>query len=171
VWPLHFSTLRPIVCFIRIFRVLGTRWIGGTTRAGSTTAVDQHHSSLDSNPRRPDIDEISRSLNGDFHSGLDYDVHAGLQVNFCARLVGKVLARLFLKILADLKPEAAYFLAESGRRTGILIMNMDDASQIPALAEPWFLALNAAIEVTPVMLPEDLAKAGPAIEQAVKTFG
>ena len=74
-------------------------------------------------------------------------------------------------ILERQKPEAAYFLAESGRRTGILIMNMDDASQIPALAEPWFLALNAAIEVTPVMLPEDLAKAGPAIEQAVKTFG
>jgi hypothetical protein len=48
---------------------------------------------------------------------------------------------------------------------------MDDASQIPAIAEPWFLALNAAIEVTPVMVPEDLQKAGPAIERAVKTYG
>jgi len=31
----------------------------------------------------------------------------------------------------------------------ILIVNMEDASEIPAIAEPWFLALNAAIEVTP----------------------
>jgi hypothetical protein len=50
-------------------------------------------------------------------------------------------------------------------------MHMDDASQLAAIAEPWFLALNASIEVTPVMLPADLGKAGPAIEQAVKTYG
>lgn len=74
-------------------------------------------------------------------------------------------------ILDQQKPEAAYFMAEGGRRTAILIVNMDDASQIPAIAEPWFLALNAAIDVSPAMVPEDLAKAGPAIEQAVKKFG
>jgi hypothetical protein len=73
-------------------------------------------------------------------------------------------------ILDEQKPEAAYFIAEGGRRTGILIMNMDDASQLPAIAEPWFLALNAAVEATPAMVPADLAKAGPAIEKAVKAF-
>ena len=75
------------------------------------------------------------------------------------------------KILEQQKPEAAYFLAEGGKRTGILIMNMDDASQIPAIAEPWFLALNASVETTPAMVPDDLRKAGPAIEQAVKAYG
>jgi hypothetical protein len=75
------------------------------------------------------------------------------------------------KILEQQKPEAAYFFAEDGKRTGILIVNMNDASEIPGLAEPWFLALNAAIQATPVMLPEDLRKATPAIEQAVKTYG
>jgi hypothetical protein len=75
------------------------------------------------------------------------------------------------KILEQQKPEAAYFFAEHGNRTGILIVNMTDASEVPALAEPWFLALNASIEATPVMLPEDLRKAGPAIEQAVKSYG
>jgi hypothetical protein len=74
-------------------------------------------------------------------------------------------------ILEQQKPEAAYFLAENGKRTGILIINMEDASEIPAIAEPWFLALNAAIEVTPVMVPGDLQKAAPAIAQAVKTYG
>jgi hypothetical protein len=75
------------------------------------------------------------------------------------------------QILEEQKPEAAYFLTDNGMRTGILIMHMEDASQIPAIAEPWFLALNARIECTPVMLPGDLQKAGPAIERAVKTFG
>jgi hypothetical protein len=74
-------------------------------------------------------------------------------------------------ILGQQKPEAAYFVAENGKRTGILIINMQDASEIPAIAEPWFLALNAAIEVTPVMIPADLQKAAPAIAQAVKTYG
>ena len=75
------------------------------------------------------------------------------------------------RILDQVKPEAAYFLAEGGWRTALLIVNMDNTSEIPGLAEPWFLALNASIEMQPVMLPEDLAAAGPAIEQAVKDFG
>jgi hypothetical protein len=75
------------------------------------------------------------------------------------------------KILEEQKPEAAYFIAENGKRTGILVIDMKDASQLPAIAEPWFLALNASIEVTPAMVPDDLKKAGPAISQAVKQFG
>jgi len=71
-------------------------------------------------------------------------------------------------ILAEQKPEAAYFIAENGVRTGLLIVNMDDVSQIPSIAEPWFLALNAAVDLVPAMVPEDLGKAGPAIAEAVK---
>ena len=74
-------------------------------------------------------------------------------------------------ILEQQKPEAAYFVAENGKRTGLLIIDMEDASQIPAISEPWFLALNAAIEVTPAMIPADLQKAAPAIAQVVKTYG
>jgi hypothetical protein len=74
-------------------------------------------------------------------------------------------------ILEQQKPEAVYFLAENGKRTAMMIINMEDASEIPAIAEPWFLALNAAIEATPVMIPADLQKAAPAIAQAVKTYG
>lgn len=75
------------------------------------------------------------------------------------------------KILEQQKPEAAYFIAEGGKRTGLLIVDMNDASQIPALAEPWFLGLNASVECTPAMVPADLQKAAPAIEQAVKAYG
>ena len=74
-------------------------------------------------------------------------------------------------ILADLKPEAAYFTDDKGQRTGYLFLDMQNASQIPAIAEPWFLAFNAAIEIHPVMVPDDLARAGAAIENAVKKYG
>ena len=75
------------------------------------------------------------------------------------------------QILEEQQPEAAYFIADEGKRTAILIVNMDDVSQLPAIAEPWFLALNASVEATPAMVGEDLQKAGPAIEQAVKKYG
>ena len=74
-------------------------------------------------------------------------------------------------ILADLKPEAAYFTDTNGQMSGYLFLEMQDASQIPAIAEPWFLAFNASIEIQPVMVPEDLAKAGSAIDVAVKMYG
>jgi hypothetical protein len=73
-------------------------------------------------------------------------------------------------ILADLKPEAVYFTDNNGERTGFLFLDMQDASQIPAIAEPWFLAFNARIEIHPVMVPDDLARAGSAIEKAVKKY-
>ena len=74
-------------------------------------------------------------------------------------------------ILAELKPEAVYFTADAGQRTAIVFLDLQDASQIPAIAEPWFLAFNASIECQPVMTPDDLAKAGNAIEKAVKKYG
>jgi len=64
------------------------------------------------------------------------------------------------KIMADLKPEAAYFIAVDGHRGGILVVNMEDASKIPALAEPWFLGFNAHVEIQPAMTPEDLGRGG-----------
>ena len=75
------------------------------------------------------------------------------------------------QILSELKPEAAYFLTENGRRAGFLFVNIADPSEIPAIAEPFFQAFHATVEVTPVMTPEDLAKAGPAIEKAARKYG
>jgi len=39
--------------------------------------------------------------------------------------------------LEQQKPEAAYFLPENGKRTGILIIDIQDASEIAAIVEPW----------------------------------
>jgi hypothetical protein len=76
------------------------------------------------------------------------------------------------RILADLKPEAAYFFADdSGNRSASIVFDMKETSQVPAVAEPWFLALNAKVSLRPVMNPQDLAAAGPAIGKAVQQFG
>jgi len=76
------------------------------------------------------------------------------------------------RILADLKPEAAYFFADdSGQRSGSIVFDMKDTSQIPAVAEPWFLAFNATVSLRPIMNPQDLAKAGPSISNAAKQYG
>src|SRR5271156_5745745 len=53
-------------------------------------------------------------------------------------------------ILADLKPEAAYFVADDrGNRSGSIVFDMKDTSQIPAIAERWFLAFNAKVSLRP----------------------
>ncbi len=75
------------------------------------------------------------------------------------------------QIIEQLKPEAVYFYAEHGKRTALLILDLADTSQIPAVAEPFFLAMNAAVDLYPVMTPEDLQKAGPAVAKAVEKYG
>ena len=63
------------------------------------------------------------------------------------------------KILDDIKPEAAYFSEREGKRGCVLIVDVQSASDVPRLAEPWFLGFNAEVEFRVCMLPEDLAKA------------
>jgi hypothetical protein len=66
------------------------------------------------------------------------------------------LARPFKFILTDLKPEAVYCKENNGQRAGFIVLEMQDASQVPAIGEPWFLAFNASIEIHPVMYCETL---------------
>ncbi|MEK7807271.1 MAG: panthothenate synthetase [Chloroflexota bacterium] len=68
--------------------------------------------------------------------------------------------RKLQQILEDIKPEAAYFFANNGQRGGILIVDVAEPSRIPFFAEPFFLTFNASLDLDPVMLPEDLGRAG-----------
>lgn len=81
------------------------------------------------------------------------------------------LGKTMQQILQAIRPEASYFVAENGQRCGYLIVNLENASKIPALAEPWFLAFNASVELNPVMTPEDLQKASADIESCAKIYG
>jgi hypothetical protein len=80
------------------------------------------------------------------------------------------LGKTIESILADLKPEAAYFSDDNGKRGGFIFFDLKDASHIPAVAEPWFLAFDAHVEFHPAMNLEDLKSAGPGIERAVKNY-
>ncbi len=86
-----------------------------------------------------------------------------------AALSGK-LGSTVESILNELKPEAAYFTAEKGQRGGIIVVDLKDSSQIPAIAEPWFLAFNAQVEIFPCMNVEDLKQGIPGIEKAVRQY-
>jgi hypothetical protein len=74
-------------------------------------------------------------------------------------------------IMEELKPEDAYFSDIEGRRSGYIVVNMDDASQISAIAQTLFLGLGAAIQVHRVMTAEELGQPTPAIEQADQEYG
>lgn len=87
-----------------------------------------------------------------------------------AAIVNGSLGSTIGSILADLKPEAVYFLEENGLRTGIIVFNLENTSQIPAVAEPWFLAFSAKVEFHPAMTVEDLKSAMSGIERAVQKY-
>ena len=74
-------------------------------------------------------------------------------------------------MIEDLKPEAAYSYADKGKRTALMVLDLQDASEMPRVAEPWFLAFNAGVEFQPAMVLEDLERAGHSIERAVENFG
>jgi hypothetical protein len=63
-------------------------------------------------------------------------------------------------ILEAVKPEAVYFTEHGGQRGAVLVVDLPDASKIPALAEPWYLTFEAAVEFRVVMLPDDLGRSG-----------
>jgi hypothetical protein len=63
------------------------------------------------------------------------------------------------RILESIKPEAAYFSEQDGKRGGTLVVDVKDASDVPALAEPFFLTFNAHVEFRIAMTPADLARA------------
>src|SRR5438552_4911500 len=74
-------------------------------------------------------------------------------------------------LLSELHAETAYFTAVDGQRGGYIVVNFDDAPKIPAVAEPLFRWLKADLEFIPVMLADDLGRAGSAISAAVKKWG
>jgi hypothetical protein len=74
-------------------------------------------------------------------------------------------------LLKEMKAEAAYFTTINGSRGAYIVINMDDASQMVAMAEPVFFGFKAKVEFIPVMLPDDLAKGMPAAAGAIKKWG
>ena len=64
------------------------------------------------------------------------------------------------KIIEELKPEFIYFTEQGGTRGAVVIVDINDPTQIPSFSEPFFLNFNADCEFRIAMSPEDLEKAG-----------
>jgi hypothetical protein len=74
-------------------------------------------------------------------------------------------------ILEAIKPEAVYFGLGNGNRTMYAIVNFDNASEMPGIAEPLWLAFDAKVETIPVMTREDLGKASASFGEIARRFG
>jgi len=69
---------------------------------------------------------------------------------------GKITER----ILDEIKPEAAYFTEQDGTRCGIFVINVQNPSEVPRFAEPFFLKFNANCKFRIAMSPAELQEAG-----------
>ena len=69
------------------------------------------------------------------------------------------------------RKQAYFFNDDNGNRSGSIVFDLKNSSEIPGIAEPWYLAFNAKISFRPVMNPQDLAKAAPAIAKAGQQYG
>ncbi|NBE54142.1 hypothetical protein GUY60_22530 [Streptomyces sp. YC537] len=75
------------------------------------------------------------------------------------------LQKLVQELTETLKPEAAYFGPSDGGRCCTFVFDMQDSSQMPSIAEPFFSELGAKIEIHPIMNAEDLQKGLGAIQR------
>ncbi|MBV9264792.1 MAG: panthothenate synthetase [Acidobacteriaceae bacterium] len=60
------------------------------------------------------------------------------------------------QVLSHLKPEAAYFFEEQGHRTAIFVVDIQKASELPNVGEPFFHGMGAEVHFHPVMSAQDL---------------
>ena len=73
-------------------------------------------------------------------------------------IIDGMLPKIIKNTTERLHPEATYFLTQDGCRTCIMVFDMKDPSDIPAISEIFFMNLNAKVEFTPVMNADDLQK-------------
>jgi len=68
------------------------------------------------------------------------------------------LKKTLESIMKKFKPEAAYFGPSDGKRSGMMVFDLAEPSQIVEVAEPLFSSLHAEVEIGPVMNLDDLSK-------------
>ena len=75
-------------------------------------------------------------------------------------------------IAEDFKPEAAYFyIDDSGRRAGTVVVDISDPLDLPKHVEPLSFGLNAQVSTRSAFSLEDMAKFGDALGPVVQKYG
>jgi len=66
------------------------------------------------------------------------------------------LAKAIKELVKVLRPEAAYFHLDDGKRAGTIFFEATDPAQLAVVNEPLFARLNAAIDIQPAVSLEEL---------------
>ncbi len=69
------------------------------------------------------------------------------------------MLKVIEQMMQQLNPEAAYFVgSEDGQRSCVVVFDMSDPSQLPAISEPLFQIGRARVTVSPCMNLDDVQK-------------
>ena len=80
--------------------------------------------------------------------------------SFNALIKKGTIGNVINDIMGELKPEAAYFSLNEGKRSIFLVVNVDNAGDYVKYAEPFFLKFNADIKYDIVITPEEIKNSG-----------
>jgi hypothetical protein len=69
------------------------------------------------------------------------------------------MSQAIKELIAQLKPEAAYFHLDDGKRAGTIFYEEDNAARLAVANEPFFAKLNASIDIQPAVSLEELMSA------------
>ncbi len=64
------------------------------------------------------------------------------------------------EVLGAIKPEVIYFTDSGVGRGAMMIVDVDRASDVPHVTEPWMLNFGASVHYRVAISPEDLQSAG-----------
>jgi len=70
------------------------------------------------------------------------------------------IGNIVTKITQSLDFESFHFVELDGCRGAVGVFNIEDSSEIPTYAEPFFLCFDAQVRFRIAMTPEDLGNAG-----------
>jgi hypothetical protein len=78
---------------------------------------------------------------------------------------------LLQQVMEDLKPEAAYFYAENGQRSGHFIIESQDSVDLVRVCEPLWFGLKADVAMIPVMNGEDIQRGLGELQGIIQRYG
>jgi hypothetical protein len=73
-----------------------------------------------------------------------------------AALTDGSLPQIIAELSEMIKPEAAYFFPDKGKRCCIMVFDLENTNDIPRIGEPLFMKLNAEVDIFPIMTGEEL---------------
>lgn len=73
------------------------------------------------------------------------------------------------RVLESIKPESVYFTEQDGARGCILLVEVEQAADVPKIAEPFFLVFQASCKFRIAMSAEDLQSAS--LDELGKQWG